>query len=71
MWKRTHAGGALGKLSSTWSDGVFLGVRGKSGEYIVGDKKGVWEARSLQRRPVGERWNPESIEMVKFVPWKV
>ena len=45
MWKKTHVGGALGKLSSSWNDGVFLGVRGKSGEYIVGDRSGVWKAR--------------------------
>ena len=35
--------------------GYFLGVRGKSGDYIVGD----------------EGWNPRSIELVKFFPYKV
>ena len=32
LWKKKMVGGALGKLDCTWSDGVFLGVRGKSGE---------------------------------------
>ena len=70
LWKKKPSGGALGKLSSTWDDGVFLGVRGKSGEFIVGNKVGVWKARSIQRKPVGDRWGPESMEMVKYVPWK-
>ena len=59
MWKKTHVGGALGKLSSSWNDGVFLGVRGKSGEYIVGDRSGVWKARSLQRKPLGGTQCPQ------------
>ena len=48
-----------------------MGVRGKSGEYIVGDEKGVWKARSLQRKPLGERWNLRSVELVKFFPYKI
>ena len=47
VWKKTHVSGALGKLFSSWNDGVFLGVRGKSGEYIIGDRSGVWKARCL------------------------
>ena len=70
LWKKVSSVGALGKLSSSWDDGVFLGVRGKSGEYIVSTKAGVWKARSVQRKPAGERWNAASIELIKFVPWK-
>ena len=40
-------------------------------EYIVGDEKGVWMARSLQRKLLRERWNPGSIELVNFFPFKV
>ena len=29
------------------------------------------KARSLQRKPLGERWNPGSIELVMFFPCKV
>ena len=44
-------------------------VRGKSGEYIVGDRSVVWKARSLQRKPLGQRWDPESIKLAKFFPF--
>ena len=69
--EETCGGRTLGKLSSSWNDGAFLDVRGKSGDNIVGDEKGVWKARSLQRKPLGERWNPRSIELVKFLHYKV
>ena len=35
-WRSMPACGPLGKLESIWADGVFLGVRGNSGEVIVG-----------------------------------
>ena len=37
---------------------MFLGVVGKSGEWIVGDAKGVWKTRTVHRKPHGERWDP-------------
>ena len=40
--KRRREGGPLGKPSCVWDDGIFLGVKGTTGEKIVGDKKGVW-----------------------------
>ena len=39
LWKRKPVGGALGKATCLWEDGIFLGVRGASGEIIVGDEK--------------------------------
>ena len=53
-----------------WEDGVYLGVKAKSGELIVGDKKGVWKTRTIQRKPMEERWMPEAAEMVVGVPWR-
>ena len=54
-WKRKPGGGALGKLTCMWEDGVYLGIRGTSGEIIIGDKKGVWKTRTVQRKPVQDR----------------
>ena len=31
LWKRRPAGGALGKLSCLWEDGIYLGIRGRPG----------------------------------------
>jgi hypothetical protein len=70
MWRRKHIGGALGKLTSLWEDGIYLGVVGKSGEFMVGDGRGIWKTRSIQRKPLGERWDAYTINLVKHPPWR-
>ena len=52
LWKRKAVGGAFEKMTCLWEDGVHLGVRGASGEIIVGDKNCVWKTRSVQRKPL-------------------
>lgn len=71
LWKRKPVGGALGKMSVMWEDGVYLGVKGTSGEVMVANEKGIWKTRSVQRKPLDERWDKKSIDMIKFVPWRV
>ena len=34
-------GGRLAKLSGLWNDGVYLGAKGKTNAYIIGDRSGV------------------------------
>ena len=41
LWKRRPVGNALGKLAILWEDGVFLGVKGTTGELIIGAGDGV------------------------------
>ena len=41
------------KNLSVWEDGIYLGIRGMSGEIIVGTKTGVWKTRTVQRKPQG------------------
>ena len=65
------SGGALGKLSVAWSNGVRLGVKGRSNEIIVSESSGVWKTRTVQRRPIGDRWDVKNAEQIQFVPWKV
>ena len=48
LWKRKPIGGALGKFSCTWGDGVYLGLRGASGQLNVSDVTGVWRTRTVQ-----------------------
>ena len=55
LWKRKLGVGAFGKLTCVWEYSVYLGVRAKSGEIIVGDKNGVWKTRTVQRKPVQDR----------------
>ena len=41
LWKRKREGGPLGKLTCMWDDGIFSGVKGSTGELIIGNKDGV------------------------------
>eukprot|EP00974_Lingulodinium_polyedra_P088317 8562742-Lingulodinium_polyedra.AAC.1 len=34
LWRRKPVGTAAGKLTCLWEDGVFLGVKGRTGEII-------------------------------------
>ena len=70
-WRMKPARGALGKLDSVWADGVYLGIRGKSGEVIVGDPKGVWKTRTIRRKPFDERWSSKNLDSVIGVPWRL
>ena len=69
-------GGNLSKLTCLWEDGIFLGVKGSSGEYIVGTGNGVWKTRTLMRRlwrkgGIREHWvwlvacRGESMKMIR------
>ena len=69
LWKRRREGGPLGKLTCMWEDGIFLGIKGSTGEMIVGDEKGVWRTRTIRRKPVGDRWDRENLKYVGGVPW--
>jgi len=71
MWKRRRQEGPLGKLSCMWEDGIYLGVKGTTGEMIVGDRKGVWRTRTVRRKTLAERWTRENLEMVGGVPWQM
>ena len=43
FWRRKLVGGALGKLSVTWADGVYLGVKGQDWWYLCGGWQGRLE----------------------------
>ena len=70
MWKKKQSGGRLGKISSTWDDGIYLGVKGGTGEIIIGTTEGVWKTRTVQRCPYQQRWRAKNLEMVGGVPWR-
>ena len=69
LWRRKPVGGALGKLTVLWGEGVFLGVKGRTGEFVIGDAKGIWKTRTIQRTPAGSRWDPKNAELIRGVPW--
>ena len=69
LWKRKPIRGAWGKFSSMWDNGVYLGLRGASGEFIVSDVTGVRRTRTVQRKAAQDRWRLENVEFVRWVPW--
>ena len=70
MWKRGRAGGPLGKLTCMWQAGVYLGVKATTGEVIVGDERGIWVTRTVIRKPEGERWARDNLDLIVGVPWR-
>ena len=39
--------------------------QGKSGEIVVADENGIWKTRTVQRKPLDERWDPKNIDVIK------
>ena len=62
LWRRRPIGGAMAKMTILWEEGVFLGVKGRTGEFIIGSPKGVWKTRTLQRTPMTTRWARSNAE---------
>lgn len=68
MWKRRPVPYALGERSCSWDEGMLVGVKATTGEYIVGNADGVCRTRMLKRTPREERY---SLRMLDGVPWRV
>ena len=62
-------GSNLAKLDSMWDKGTYMGVKGSTGEMIIGTESGVWKTRTVRRRPVEFRWNAMEVDKVKQVLW--
>ena len=58
------------KADSRVKEGIWLGIKEKSGESIIGTARGVVKARTIRRRPEGERWSWEELQTMKGVPWR-
>ena len=70
LGKQRPMGGGLGKLACLWQDGVYLGIKGSTGEFIVADVKGIHRTRTIQRKPIEERWRTDNLALVRDVPWR-
>ena len=45
----------LNKMEPMWQDGIFLGIRNHTGEYLIGTPRGVVRSYSMKRKPLSER----------------
>ena len=57
------------KMDTDWYEGIFLGQRAVSGEYLVSSPSGVFRPRTVRRVPFEQRW-VDNLSMVPWVPWK-
>ena len=70
-WRRRPAAReALGKAAIPFCDGVYLGVKGTTGEIIVGTGLGCFRTRTIRRKPADERWRAAEIKSLGGVPWR-
>ena len=54
-----------------WGNGIWLGVRDESGEYIIGTNRGVLKVRSVRRKGSHEdRWDVKQLDEMKGTPWE-
>ena len=56
------------KIDSTWHSGIWLGLKGRTGEHIVGTSEGVVKAYTVRRRSEDERWSVEEVNGMKGTP---
>ena len=49
-------------LAAWWSNGIYLRIRLKSGKIIVGDARGAWKTRSIQRKHFEDRSSKSAID---------
>ena len=60
----------MNKLECKWGEGYYLGTRWRTGEAIIGTKKGVLKSSAIRRVGEHRRWDAEGILEVRGVPWK-
>jgi hypothetical protein len=58
-----------GNIGTKWLEAVFLGYHRSSNSYVVGAQAGITSARSLQRKPIADRWNSEDLAAIRATPW--
>ena len=52
-------------MNTEWSTGYFVGLNGKTTEYVVATADGVFSCATIRRLPDDEAYDPECINIVK------
>ena len=52
-------------MEDTFLDGIFLGMRLRSDENLIGTARGVIKTRTLRRRVEEEQWDHEFVKTIK------
>jgi len=56
------------KIESAWKSGIWLGIKGRTREHIIGTDQGVIKAFTVRRRPEEEKWSLEEVSSVRGTP---
>ena len=61
----------IGSDQDRWGAGVWLGVDGRTGQYVVYDKDhgGVGHTRTIKAMPQGHQWSMAKLQEVDALPW--
>lgn len=59
----------MAKIEARWDPGIFVGIRGRSGEIWVAVRGKVFGVRSVRRLPLEDRWENDCLDWVDRVPW--
>ena len=57
------------KMEGRWKPGVWLGIRDRSSEVIVGTMEGCIKVRSVRKAPEEQKWGGEQWDNMKGTPW--
>ncbi len=60
-----------GNMGPQQREAVFLGHNRSSNTYRLATADGLVAARSITRRPLSERWQPEALAQIQATPWSV
>ena len=62
--------GGQGEMNSRWEEGIWLGIRERAHESLIGTPEGCIKVRSVKRKPDGSRWSGSLMKRLKGVPWE-
>ena len=54
------------KMNSEWSTGFFVGINGKTTEYLVANADGIFSCATIRTLPDDEAYDPECINIVNM-----
>ena len=63
-WRSPRAISRVGKFTSEWSYGVFLGISGA--EVVIGTEEGIKRSRDIRRLPDDESWDRGILDKCKI-----
>ena len=54
------------KMNTEWSTSFFVGINGKTTEYLVAIEEGIFSCATIRRLPVDESYDPKCIKTINI-----